>query len=197
VAATDYQEFAKRAKSVLWRQDQGKDKPHWDRWKARIEFLNSPAGGGFTKPQAIIRASKEFPCLQRLFREYDVSSYDPTPDSHPQLVMKKDIEPTGTLADVLCENIKQSYRESLQWAIEAAGQYQRTGKKPLSCPCDTAYYLYQQAITEPKDFLGRVGQIESKGVGESAEDKDARRAGKRSIKEIELMLEGMLSDDGE
>jgi hypothetical protein len=71
----------------------------------------------------------------------------------------------------------------------------RTGQRPISCPCDTAYYLYQQAIAEPKDFLGRVGQIESKGVGESEEEKDLKRAGKRSIRELEVMLKEILGDE--
>lgn len=181
-------EFAKRVKSVLWRQDTGKEHPTYESWQSRVAFLQDAAGGAYTKPQAIVRASKEYDCLHRLFREYDLKAFDPNPESHPNLITKEAITADNTLAGVICENKEQTYRQSLQWAIDAAGCYMRTGQKPTSCPCDTAYYLYQQAIAEPKDFLGRVGQIESKGVGESEEEKDLKRAGKRSIKELEAML---------
>jgi hypothetical protein len=191
----DITEFSKRVRSVLWRQDSGKEKPTYNAWLERVEYLQSPDGGAYTKPQAIVRASKEHKCLERLFREYDVKEFDPNPESHASIVYKSDITASGTLADVICDNVTQTYRESLQWAIEAAGCYMRTGKSPISCPCDTAFYLYQQAIQEPKDFLSRVGQIESKGLTEDAEAKDLKRAGRRSIKEIEAMLEEMTKDD--
>ena len=188
-------EFTKRVKSVLWRQDTGKEHPTYESWLSRVAFLQDKDGGAYTKQQAIVRASKEYECLHRLFREYDLKAFDPNPESHPNLVMKSDIAPDNTLAGVVCEERVQTYRQSLQWAIEAAGCYLRTGQRPASCPCDTAFYLYQQAIAEPKDFLGRVGQIEAKGVGDSEEDKDTKRAGKRSIKELESMLAELLGDN--
>ena len=188
-------EFAKRVKSVLWRQDTGKVHPTYDSWQSRVAFLQDKEGGAYTKQQAIVRASKEYPCLHRLFREYDLKAFDPNPESHPNLLMKSDLAPNSTLGGVICDNISQTYRQSLQWAIDAAGYFQRTGKAPISCPCDTAYYLYQQAIAEPKDFLGRVGQIESKGAVESEDEKDLKRAGKRSIKELEEMLMEIVGDD--
>lgn len=195
-ADRDITEFAKRAKSVLWRQEIGKNNEHhtYDSWISRVEFLKSPDGGAYTKQQAIVRASKEYKCLHQLLREYDLRSFDPNPESHPNVLMKADLAPDASLAGVICDNKEQTYRQSLQWAIDAAGCFMRTGKAPTSCPCDTAYYLYQQAIAEPKDFLGRVGQIESKGVGESEEEKDLKRAGKRSVKELESMLQEILGD---
>jgi hypothetical protein len=191
----DVTEFAKRVKSVLWRQDTGKEHPTYESWQSRVKFLQDKEGGAYTKQQAIVRASKEYECLHRLFREYDLKAFDPNPESHPNLITKDAIQPDNTLAGVICENKQQTYRQSLQWAIDAAGRYMRTGEKPISCPCDSAYYLYQQAISEPKDFLGRVGQIEAKGVGDSEEEKDIKRAGKRSVKEIESMLQELLTDD--
>lgn len=191
----DINEFSKRVKSILWRQDGGKDKPVYNAWKSRVDFLQSADGGAYTKNQAIVRASKEYDCLHRLFREYDIKEFDPNPESHPNLVMQGAVQPNSTLAGVLCDNKSQTYRESLQWAIDAAGCYLRTGQMPISCPCDAAYYLYQQAIQEPKDFLGRVGQIEAKGIDGSEEDKDMKRAGRRSISELEAMLQEIMSDD--
>jgi hypothetical protein len=191
----DMNEFAKRVKSVLWRQESGKVKSTYDSWKSRVDFLQSSDGGAYSKQQAIVRASKEYPCLHRLFREYDIKAFDPNPESHPNIATLDAVRSDSTLAGVICENKEQTYRQSLSWAIDAAGKYQRTGQAPISCPCDAAYYLYQQAIAEPKDFLGRVGQIESKGVGESEEEKDLKRAGKRSIKELEAMLVELLGDD--
>ena len=60
-------EFSKRAKSILWRQDGGKVKKNYDRWKRLVEELKTD--GGCTREQAIIQASKDFPCLKRLFRD--------------------------------------------------------------------------------------------------------------------------------
>jgi len=190
-------EFAKRVRSVLWRQEPGNadKKTTYKSWQARVDWLRSPDGGDYTKSQAIVRASKEYRCLYQLFREYDLKDFDPNPESHPEIIHQADVAPDNTLGGVICENKKQTYRENLQWAIDAAGKYQRTGEKPISCPCDAAYYLYQQAISEPKDFLGRVGQVESKDVGESAEEKDRKRSGKRSIKELEWMIQELIGDE--
>ena len=190
--------FASRVRSILWSQDVGKEKPTYAAWKSKVEFLQDKNGAAYTKSEAIVQASKDYPCLERLFREYDLRKFDPNPDSHPNLLMRADLEPAkqAGLADgVICANKQQTYRESLQWAIDAAGKFFRTQQKPSVCPCDAAYYLYQQAISEPKDFLGRVGQIESKGISETQEEKDIRRSGKRSLKELESMLQEILQDD--
>jgi len=153
------EEFAKRARSILWRQDHSKEKPTYDKWQARVKELQE--NSDCTKNQAVVRASKEFKCLNRLFKEYDVRDFDPNPESHPEIKHYGD-KPT-LQESVICEGIEQSYRESLRWAIQAAGAYLRTSKSPKTCPCDAAWYLYRQAIEEPRDFMGRVGQVESKG----------------------------------
>lgn len=186
----DISEFTSRVHSVLWRQD-GADKKTYNAWEARVKQLQE--GAGYTQDQAVVRASKEFPCLTRLFREYDVSELDPNPDSHPQ------IQHFGQApqSPVEIEGREQSYRENLRWAIEAAGEYLRTGQPPLLCPNNSAFYLYRQAIEEPKDFLGRVGQIESKGDGELEEQRLARKAGNRTIAEIDEMLASLEVSDGQ
>ena len=180
-------EFAKRVKSVLWRQDSGKkERPKYDAWQEKVKELESKDGAGYTNNQAIVQASKDYPCLARLFREYDLSDFDPNPESHPTL--KQFGKTQNTPGKVTCENKKQTYRESLRWAIDAAGAYLRTNEEPVMCPCDAAWYLYRQAIEEPKDFLGKVGQIEAKISNESEDEKNARKSGKRSIAEIDAML---------
>lgn len=181
-------EFEKRAKSILWRQESGRDEDRksYISWMERVKELESQDGAGYTHQQAVVQASKDHTCLSRLFREYDLGAFDPNPESHPR--MKAFGNSTNGQDKVACEGIKQSYRESLRWAIETAGTYLRTGVEPETCPCDAAYYLYQQAISEPKDFLGKVGQIESKGAMESEDEKNIKKSGRRSINEIDSML---------
>jgi hypothetical protein len=177
-------EFSSRAKSILWRQDVGAEKKQYDAWVARVKSLESEDGGRLTHSQAIVRASKEFPCLTRLFREYQVSEFDPNPESHPQVQYFGKLTP----AAVASEGKELSYRDSLRWAIDAAGAYLRTGKDPETCPCDAAWYLYRQAIEEPRDFLSKLGQIETKSDPESADKRNIRKAGQRSIAEIDSFL---------
>lgn len=182
----DLTAFAKRARSILWAQNTGtdSDKKVYKSWNERVELLMAEDGGGLTKNEAIVRASKEYPCLNQLFREYNVRAYDPNPESHPRIRHFGEPEEFS----VECEGTKQTYRESLRWAIDAAGKASRTGEKPESCPCDTAWYLYKQAVSDPKDFLSRVGQVESKGDAESEERMKGKVAEARSISEIDKML---------
>lgn len=184
--AIEVTQFTKRVRSVLWRQDNGADKKTYDAWSARVAALESPDGGGYTKTQAVVRASKEFPCLHRLFREYDLTAYDPNPDSHPTI---QTFGKPVTEITVMNEGIEQSYRESLRWAIDAAGEYLNTGKQPATCPCNAAFFLYRQALGEPRDFLAKLGQIEIKADVESEAIRSARKAGNRSVAEIDAMLD--------
>jgi hypothetical protein len=186
-------EFAKRAKSILWRQETGKNHPSFDKWKARVEELE--AGSGYTHAQCVVQASKDFPCLNRLFREYDMKAYDPHPESHPEI---RQFETADTAFNgIFCEGIQQSYRDSLRWAIDAAGAYLRTGKQPVKCPCDAAFYLYKQACEEPKDFMGKLGQIEVRGIGESEEDKNFKASSNKSIAELDGMLAELMWEEEE
>lgn len=180
--ATSIREFAKRARSILWRQD-GKVKGTYDRWQRLVKEFETD--GGMNKNQAIVQASKDFPCLKRLFREYNVGENDPHPDSHPDIHMWGQPAP---LDGIECEEREQSHRENLSWAIDAAGRFLRTGEAPTKCPNDAAYYLYRQACDEPKDFLGKFTSVEMKGGDDLEEQRLARKSGKRSIAEIEEML---------
>lgn len=188
---TSIKEFAKRARSILWRQD-GKVKGTYDSWKRKVEeFEKSRA---MNPQQAIVQASKDFPCLKRLFREYDVSGYDPHPDSHP------DIQHWGQkipLDSIECENREQSFRENLSWAIETAGKYLRTGEHPTSTPNDGAYFLFKQACEQPKEFLGKFTQIEGRGDDGQEKRRRAREGGQRSIDEINEMLGALMEEKEE
>jgi hypothetical protein len=97
------------------------------------------------------------------------------------------VTPSGLNLPTECADKEQSYRENLRWAINAAGEFLRSGKRPAICPNNSAWYLFVQATKDPKDFLGRVGQIESKGEDDS--DKELRVSTKHSIEEIELFLQ--------
>lgn len=180
--AKSVSDFLSRCHSVLWPRD-GAKRTQYNRFDERIKELEEEAG--YTKYQAIVRAAKEFDCLKPLFREYDLREFDPNPESHNDIQMYGGPLPNQTIP---CEGIEQSYRDSLRWAMDAAGKTGRTGKSPVSCPCDQAYYLYRMAIEEPKDFMGKVGQIESKGDQESADKRATRKAGQKAIAEIDGYL---------
>ena len=173
-------EFIKRCRSVLWRQD-GTDKKAYEKWEARIQELVKVAK--YNVYQASVQAAKDHACLKRLFREYDVSAYDPNPGSHPM-----SSPDAGSVPDIKNEEKEQSHRENLQWAIAMAGRYLRTNEEPTTTPNDAAFWLYQQACSEPKDFLAKFNQVESKGDSELDELRRSRTAGKRRIEEIESML---------
>lgn len=185
---TDVIAFAHRAKSVLWAQDKGVDEERktYHKWKTRVLELESADGANYTHKQSIVQASKEFKCLEKLFREYDVSAHDPNPESHPKIQAFGKVDDKQ---DVECQGVEQTYRESLRWAIDAAGETLRTGKFPTVCPCNAAWFLFQQAIAAPKDFMAKVGQIESRGSDEESADKrKLRLSGERSISEIDGFL---------
>lgn len=170
----DIEQFTKRAKQVLWQQDHGREKKTFYRWKQRYDVFKRSVG----RNNAAIEASKEFPCLTRLLHDYGFAIGDPPEESSGD-----------TLIDgIENEGREQSHRENLSWAIDTAGKYLRTQERPTSCPNDAAFYLYRQAIEEPKDFLGKFTQIEAKGSDELEEQRRARKSGRRSIEEINEML---------
>ncbi len=180
-------EFAKRVKSALWRQDPDKKHPRYDIWTKKVAELESSEGAGYSHAQAIVQASKDYTCLHRLYREFDTIAFDPNPDSHPQ-IRRFGESKSKDLSEVICEGKKQPYRQSLNWALDNAGTFLRTGLEPVTCPCDTAWYLYIQARNEPRDFLTKVNQVEMKGDSESEDVRNAKKSGRRSIAEIDAML---------
>jgi hypothetical protein len=89
---------------------------------------------------------------------------------------------------IVFEDKDQSYRDNLKWAINAAGLYLRSKKKPKSCPNNAAWFLYQQALNEPKDFLTKVSQVESRVDGGESE-RELKKSTRHSIEEINSFLE--------
>ena len=88
-------------------------------------------------------------------------------------------------AHIQNENISLTYRQMLAWAVEAAGQRRRTGADPVSCPNDSAYWLYEQAVSDPKGFLTKINQVEAK---HDEEEGNLQKMNARSIQEIDAML---------
>ncbi len=181
VLKTSMDEFGKKARSILWSQEQGKDRPTYDLWQSLVRKM---VDGGLSKPQAVVQASKGFLCLSELFIEYDTSRSDPDPGYCP-------VKTNGNVskAEIACEDKEQTHRENLTWAIEAAGKFLRTGKAPSAAPNNAAYFLFQQACDEPKDFLSRFTQVDMKAGDTGEEAALMMRTSDRSIKEIDEMLD--------
>ncbi len=184
-APTSMVEFKKRAKSILWRQESGNDKDRktYYSWIEKVEDFEK---GGMNVQQATIQASKDFKCLARLFREYDISGNDPHPASHPEI---QQYGQPSQMEGIECDDKEQSHRENLTWAIEAAGKKLRTGDDPEVAPNNAAYYLYCQARDEPKDFLGKFQQVDMRSGDDLEEQRLAKKSGQRSIEEINEMLQ--------
>ena len=179
---TSMDEFAKKARSILWVQEHGKDHPTYDLWQSLVRKM---VDGGLSKSQAVIQASKGFLCLSELFIEYDTSRSDPDPSYCP-------VKTNGNVskAEIACEDKEQTHRENLTWAIEAAGKFLRTkGQVPKVAPNNAAYFLFQQACDDPKDFLSRFTQVDMKAGDTGEEASLMMRTSDRSISEIDDMLE--------
>jgi hypothetical protein len=190
---SDVQEFASRARSVLWRRDGGKQRKTYERWVARCEWWGSVEGGGLSKKQATVQASKEFPQLVKIMKEYDFSEYEVT---DPATVIQVDGFVEGT-SDVVDEGKQLSHRDCMRWAANAAGHKGRTGQAPGSCPNNTCWYLYRMAIEEPKDFLAKMTQIESK-IDKAEEDRQGtRREALMAAEDIHAQLETLEQEERE
>jgi hypothetical protein len=96
---------------------------------------------------------------------------------------------------VLSEGIEQTYRENLRWALNAAGEFALTGLRPDTCPNHSAWFLYTQAVDEPKDFMAKVAQMESK-VDVSEEEQEMKRGSRKTIEEIHQLLESVGKENG-
>jgi hypothetical protein len=186
--SSSIEEFTIRAKSILLREDRG-EQLH-AQWRDKIDAIRSE---GMNQKKATVLASEDFLCLTRLLKEY---SFNDIYVNRPA-----DARRNGTLLGstvafikpgaVVCEGIEQSHRANLRWAIDQAGAFLRTMQSPGSCPNDAAWWLYRQAIEEPKDFLAKYNQIEGKCDDEQETLRKARHSGERSIAEIDRMLDAL------
>lgn len=184
-------EFEKRINKVLWNRGSGKTHVEYDNFKARVAELE--ANSGYNHGQAVVTAAKEFPVLHKLFRDYDIREFNPNPESHPEIHYYGGTKKAGEAieaGDIIMEDTELSYRENLQWAMGAAGKFAREKRHPGVCPNDTAWFLYEMAISEPDKFLMRVGQVEVK-ASDADEQRATSRASRRSIAELNRMLEDL------
>ena len=93
------------------------------------------------------------------------------------------------------EDRAQPYRDNLSWAMSAAGHFLRTKERPIICPNNACWFLYCQAIDEPKDFMAKVNQIESKADGGELE-RESKSSSRRSLAEIDLFLQNLGESNG-
>ncbi|MCW4048269.1 MAG: hypothetical protein NWE89_00900 [Candidatus Bathyarchaeota archaeon] len=176
-------EFRSRARKILWRLNTGKEKVQYDRWKAMCKDLKGQ--DGMSADQAIVQASKSFDALKPLFATCDVSALDPNPGSHADIVHYKEDSDRLTTK---CLDKKLSNQDNLKWAIEAAGKFLGERIEPEECPNWAAYYLYNQARSDPNNFTGKYLTTVSK-IDDDKDDELRRRAGKRAVAEINEMIE--------
>lgn len=181
--AVSITEFRKQARKILWRINPGKEKVQYNKWEAMVKELQEK--GNMSGPQAVIQASKSFDALRPLFATVDISALDPQPGSHPDIICYgKDGRPA-----IQCENRTLTNRENLAWAIETAGEEKSPeGSAPIVCPNWAAYFLYLQALSDPGNFTGKYLQAEMRS-GDDDDDEKRKKSGKRSIAEINEMIE--------
>lgn len=171
-------DFVKRVRSVLW----GIDKTQYDRWVDRVCYFEH---NGYSKGQAQVRAAKEFPACRPFFREYDIRQFDRDSGSHPDIVFFGDEKRAREIVNLEKD---MSYRDNMRWAAAAAGQHLRTGEEFYEIPNDTAFYLYQQALGDPKDFMTKFGTMEGREDMEAILEKSTRKLADRAVNEIDKWL---------
>lgn len=187
-----FADFRSGARSILWRAEPGKVRKSFDAWMERIKDLQD--NSGMSEQQATITASKGYRSLHHLFGIHDVREHDLHPGSDPTIrhygeVRSATVTP-GEEAEVTILGEELSYRENLNWAMAAAGGNRHTGGDPPTCPNYKAWFLYVEAMDNPKEFLAKVGQVEAR-----QDDGDDRcetiRSARRSISDLNDMLDAL------
>lgn len=189
--------FISKARSILWALDTGPAKEHkaYNEWEECIEALM--VRHEWSRHQAAVQASKDYKELKDLFVMFDVKNFDPAPDVKFGKFDRHSTDKQKAEAHVKCLGEEMPYREQLRWATETAGRYRSDGEEPTECPCWGAYYLYAQARENPKDFLSKLGQAESKVDAEAERAAGTKKSSKRSIQEIDEMLDELLNEEPE
>lgn len=171
-------EFLQAIRYKLW----STDRKEYDQWKRRKNELFQV--GSMREEEAYVAAAKEFPMLKEVFDTYNYSKWDSslvcTPDDKAKQLMEE--------REIKIEGRELSYRENVAWALNAIGVYKRTTMGPATCPNDSAYWLYLQALNDPKSFLDKVNSMEMKVMSSSTKEQSKELA-QRSMEEIEDMLE--------
>ena len=174
-ASREVSEFAKRVRSILWRTD----KRRYEKWQQKVASLETD--GGMSRREAIVQASKDYTELRKLFREFNVSDYDPNEDSHAGIEHKsspsvrKGIPYTGE---------KLTQLDSLRWASTSAGHYLNTGSPPDKAPNAECFFYYRMALDEPREFMSRMVQLFARYDESTAEEKRVKRDTEMAVDEI-------------
>jgi len=185
--------FISKARSILWALDNEHKAYH--EWEACI--VKVMKRHECKRYQAVVQVSKDYKQLKDLFTIYDVKEYDPTLGVEHG---KWDVHSTDkqkAKAIVKCLEEDTPYREQLRWALATAGEFISSGKEPLTCPCWGAYYLYDQARENPKEFMAKLGQAESKIDAEAERNAGTKKSSRRNVEEIGEMLDLLLYDEPE
>lgn len=90
--------------------------------------------------------------------------------------------------NIRCENKDLSLKENLTWAIEAAGELLRTGAIPTVCPNNSAFFLYEQACGQSKDFLAKFLSVAVRTIS-GDEDSDLKKDTRQSLSTIQDLLD--------
>ncbi len=185
--------FAKECRRLLFKNDKSPNHEMWYRFNKLIsDFVTDEH---LTREQAYVKAAKEFPILHPLFGEYNIRDYDVDPNNVPGASPKNLFAEMLGKPSVVLENKEQSYLENLKWAMDAAGKSMAEKQDPTLAPNASAWYLYVQAKTAPRDFVMRMAQAEKEYGG--TEETDERKKAKKSINEIDEYLKELIMGDDE
>ena len=188
---SQFAKFRSQARKILWASD-SEHKAYYE-WEGCIE--KAMKRFEWTRPQATIQMAKDYKQLKDLFTIYDVADLDPAPDMKHGKFDVHSTDKQKAAALVKCEDKDIPYREQLRWALDTAGRYASDKEEPDVCPCWGAYYLYVQARENPKEFMAKVGQVESKSDADADRVAGHKQSSKRNVEEINEMLDALFNEE--
>lgn len=180
----EVQDFLRRVHRLIIRSSPDREYTAWKKYIALVDELFKE--GKLTKLEASVTAAKKFPVAEKAFKD-DKSHKKYDIDKKPLMPVAKPVASAPQDGRIVNENIDMTYRENLAWAVKTIGREQRTGERPKTCPNDTAFWLYEQAKKEPKEFLTKVNNIEAKNTSKE-DEKERRKSEQRSIDDLDMML---------
>lgn len=189
--------FISKARSILWSMDTGPapERKAYNEFEAAVVRLMKRHE--WSRHQATVQVAKDYKQLKDLFVLYDVKNLDPAPGVQGGKWDAHSTDKEKAAAKVKCLGEETPYREQLRWALQTAGEFASHEKEPATCPCWGAYYLYIQARENPKEFMAKLGQAESKVDADAERSAGTKKSSKRSVEEINEMLDELLNDEPE
>lgn len=180
-------ESIKELNRRLWREGR------FEEFAARVEQIRVELG--CSRKEAKSRALPEFPPLKpdgdkaakgRRGREGakgEVRSESSTP-SPPLLPPEAE--------DVFAPDEGKNFLEILEWVIQAIG-LSAVGRPPLpsECPGARAWAIFEWAKRYRKDFFSLWAAENRRRAAATAEDEEQRKSSRRTISEIQSMLEDL------